>query len=210
MRIVELARRSFIYLALAALTVLAVVEARAGAGLRPPREPGLSAPAFALPDVEGRSLSLGSLRGRPVLLNFWATWCPPCLAELPALEALAQAHPDCLQVVGIAESSGGADQIAAFARERRLTLSAAPRRWARRCKLFGRDPSSLGADRFRRRHRRDLRGRGDEVGPGEGGARDRSGHPALLMLRRAAGAGMGIYDVVVYLCATALRRVARL
>jgi peroxiredoxin len=121
MRIVELARRSFIPLALAALAVLAVVQARAGAGLRPPREPGFSAPAFALPDLEGRSVSLGSLRGRPLLLNFFATWCPPCLAELPALEALAQAHPDCLQVVGIAESSGGASEIAAFARERRLT-----------------------------------------------------------------------------------------
>jgi thiol-disulfide isomerase/thioredoxin len=121
MRIVELARRSFIPVALAALAVLAFVQARASAGLQPPREPGLSAPAFALPDLEGRSLSLDSLRGRPVLLNFFATWCPPCLAELPALEALAQAHPDCLQVVGIAESSGGAAEIAAFARDRRLT-----------------------------------------------------------------------------------------
>jgi cytochrome c biogenesis protein CcmG/thiol:disulfide interchange protein DsbE len=121
MRIVELARRSFVPVALTALVVLAIVQARAGAGLRPPREPGFSAPAFALPDLEGRSVSLGSLRGRPLLLNFWATWCPPCLAELPALEALAQAQPDCLQVVGIAESSGGADAIAAFAREHRLT-----------------------------------------------------------------------------------------
>ncbi len=121
MRIVELARRSLIPVALAALAVVAVVQARAGAGLRPPREPGFSAPAFALPDLEGRSLSLGSLRGRPVLLNFFATWCPPCLAELPELEALAQAQPDCLQVVGIAESSGGADAIAAFARDRGLT-----------------------------------------------------------------------------------------
>jgi len=121
MRIAELARRSFIPLALAALGVLAVVQVRAGAGLQPPPESGFSAPAFALSDLEGRSVSLGSLRGRPVLLNFFATWCPPCLAELPALEALAQAHPDCLQVVGIAESSGGADEIAAFARERGLT-----------------------------------------------------------------------------------------
>jgi peroxiredoxin len=121
MRIVELARRSFIPVALGALAVLAIVQARAGAGLRPSRETGSSAPAFALPDLKGRSLSLDSLRGRPVLLNFFATWCPPCRAEMPALEALAQAHPDCLQVVGIAESSGGADEVAAFARERSLT-----------------------------------------------------------------------------------------
>ncbi len=121
MRIVDLARRSFIPVALGALAVLAVVQARAGAGLRPPREPGASAPAFTLPDLHGQKLALTSLRGRPVLVNFFATWCPPCRAELPELEALAQAHPDCLEVVGIAENSGSADEIAVFARDRRLT-----------------------------------------------------------------------------------------
>ena len=120
MRIVDLARRSFIPVSLAALAVLAVVQARAGADLRPPRE-AVAAPAFTLLDLQGRPVSLASLRGRPVLVNFFASWCPPCRAELPALQALALSHPDCLQVVGVAESSGDAPAVAAFARERGVT-----------------------------------------------------------------------------------------
>jgi cytochrome c biogenesis protein CcmG/thiol:disulfide interchange protein DsbE len=121
MTVLPLARRLFIPVSLAALAVLAVVQARAGADLRPPRAAGLSAPAFTLPDLRGKPVSLASLRGRPVLVNFFATWCPPCRAELPALQALSLAHPDCLQVVGVAESSGDAATIAAFAGKRGVT-----------------------------------------------------------------------------------------
>ena len=47
------------------------------------------APDFELPDVQGRKITLGSQRGHPVVLNFWATWCPPCIEEMPSLETLA-------------------------------------------------------------------------------------------------------------------------
>jgi len=43
------------------------------------------APAFDLPDMDGEAHSLASYRGRPVIVNFWATWCPPCRAELPSM-----------------------------------------------------------------------------------------------------------------------------
>ncbi|MCP5300503.1 MAG: TlpA family protein disulfide reductase [Chromatiaceae bacterium] len=49
-----------------------------------------AAPALRLDDLDGRSWSTGDLRGRVVLLNFWATWCPPCIEELPALRRLQQ------------------------------------------------------------------------------------------------------------------------
>lgn len=50
-------------------------------------QPGQPAPPLALPDTAGRVHALADYRGRRVLLNFWATWCVPCLKELPALDA---------------------------------------------------------------------------------------------------------------------------
>lgn len=55
---------------------------------------GGSAPAFSLQDTNGRTASLAGVRGQPVILNFWATWCPPCKAEMPAISAVSKAHPN--------------------------------------------------------------------------------------------------------------------
>jgi len=49
------------------------------------------APGFTLPDLEGQMHGLDDLRGRVVVLNFWATWCPPCVDEMPSLQKLHEA-----------------------------------------------------------------------------------------------------------------------
>ena len=49
-----------------------------------------AAPDFQLPDASGRTVSLSQQKGHPVFLNFWATWCPPCVDEVPAIEDLAR------------------------------------------------------------------------------------------------------------------------
>jgi thiol-disulfide isomerase/thioredoxin len=58
---------------------------------------------FARP--EGGELVLAELRGKPLLINFWATWCPPCVKELPELDRFARNHAQQLQVIGLAIDS---------------------------------------------------------------------------------------------------------
>jgi thiol-disulfide isomerase/thioredoxin len=53
-------------------------------------ETPVPAPDFTLPDMDGQSHSLGDYRGKVVMLNFWATWCPPCRHEMPSMESIYQ------------------------------------------------------------------------------------------------------------------------
>jgi len=63
---------------------------------------GNPAPDWTEPSIPGPTLSLASLRGKPVYLNFFATWCPPCVEEAPSIDALARAYaPRGAAVVGV-------------------------------------------------------------------------------------------------------------
>ncbi len=94
----------WVVLGLLALFVLLVLQ---GCGLSArdidsnPREgngafrgEGDPAPDFALLDLEGNSITLSQFRGNVVFINFWATWCPPCRAEMPEIEALYREYQD--------------------------------------------------------------------------------------------------------------------
>ncbi len=85
----DLARRHALATALALAAALpGRARAAAHAWRDWPRE--RATPPLQLPLLDGTPWSLAAQRGRPVLLNFWATWCEPCRAELPSLQALAQ------------------------------------------------------------------------------------------------------------------------
>ena len=68
------------------------------------------AETFVRPD--GQSLSMSSYKGRPLLVNFWATWCPPCVEEMPLIDAFFQENKPNVQVLGLAVDR--ADAVASF------------------------------------------------------------------------------------------------
>ena len=61
----------------------------------------IAAPVFVLPTLEGSEITLSDLRGRFVVLNFWATHCPPCVAEMKYFEAAAKEYPDELTILAV-------------------------------------------------------------------------------------------------------------
>lgn len=72
--------------ALTALLVLATAPV-------PAAKIGLPAPPFKLTTFDGKEISLADLRGQVIVLNYWATWCGPCKAEMPAIDTYVRAHP---------------------------------------------------------------------------------------------------------------------
>ena len=112
--------------ALVAVAALIVVVATAGGYLANRywfmAEPGAMAQpeiaaarniAFTLPDLEGNPRSLEEWRGRPLLVNFWATWCAPCRREIPLLKDVQATHGGALQVIGVAVDT--VEEVKAYA-----------------------------------------------------------------------------------------------
>lgn len=75
---------------------------------------GAGAAPFTLVDVHGVTHSLAAYRGRWVVLNVWASWCAPCVREMPELQAFAQAHPDVV-LLGLSADGTDAARVAQFA-----------------------------------------------------------------------------------------------
>jgi thiol-disulfide isomerase/thioredoxin len=79
-----------------------------------------AAPVFTATDLEGRRVSSASLKGKVVLINFWATWCPPCRAEIPDLIALQEKYRDRLQIIGISEDEAPPEVVGRFVADHRI------------------------------------------------------------------------------------------
>jgi thiol-disulfide isomerase/thioredoxin len=77
-------------------------------------------PSIAIHDINGRSLSSADWRGKVTIVNFWATWCPPCRAEIPDLIALQNKYGDRLQIIGISQDEGSVEVVRRFVAEQRM------------------------------------------------------------------------------------------
>ena len=75
---------------------------------------GTPAPAAPFEDAEGQPASLAEFRGRPLLVNLWATWCAPCVVEMPSLDRLAAREEGRVQVVAVSQDLDGRDEVDRF------------------------------------------------------------------------------------------------
>lgn len=74
------------------------------------------APDFTVRTLEGDAITLSELRGAPVVINFWATWCGPCRQEVPAFSAFAKAHPE-IPVLGLSVDDGPISRVKRIVKE---------------------------------------------------------------------------------------------
>lgn len=108
-----------------------------------------AAPALQLTGLDGQPVALSDYRGQVVLVNNWATWCPPCKAEMPTLQAYYEAHRQQGFVVIAIEAGEPVDQVQAFARDYGLTFPVWPDPGVQALRLFRNEtlPNSYVIDR---------------------------------------------------------------
>jgi peroxiredoxin len=121
----RLLKRICWYLVLAALVAASKKETNPSAqpGLKESPQEGYLAPGFSLENLRGESVSLADFRGKVILLNFWATWCPPCRREIPSLERLYELRKDTgFEIVAVSVDRTSLSRVSSFVADQRMSF----------------------------------------------------------------------------------------
>jgi peroxiredoxin len=99
-------------------------SARQASGQAYGLEPKDAAPPFTLSDTNGKSVQLSDFKGKKVILNFWATWCPPCQKEMPDMQAFYEKYGNDVQLlaVNLTSSEGSKKAVSKFLKEKQFTF----------------------------------------------------------------------------------------
>ncbi|EOV9529089.1 TlpA family protein disulfide reductase [Bacillus cytotoxicus] len=89
-------------------------------------EVGKAAPHFELAKLDGTKVKLSDLKGKKVIVNFWATWCGPCQQEMPDMEAFYKKHKEDVEILAVnytvSERANGTEKVRQFAEEKGVTF----------------------------------------------------------------------------------------
>ncbi|MBQ6446207.1 redoxin domain-containing protein [Cytobacillus oceanisediminis] len=107
---------AFVLLAIFFLTHTKVVQAATGLNI------GDTAPNFTLKDLSGKKVQLSDFKGKSVMINFWATWCPPCKKEMLDIETFSKEYKDQWVVLAVNVDGGNEEGVRQFIQERKLTF----------------------------------------------------------------------------------------
>lgn len=114
-----------VLLAVIALAVLFLLEQNSSYLNYSPLKPGHTAPNFTFPGLNGKMVSLADYRGHVVLVNIWATWCPPCVDEMPSMEKLYQElKGENFEILAVSIDALGTKAVAPFMKKYNLSFPA--------------------------------------------------------------------------------------
>lgn len=114
-----------VFLAISGLLILFSLEQNNSYLKFSPLKTGLPAPDFTFPGLDGKMVSLSDYRGNVVLVNIWATWCPPCVDEMPSMERLYQElKGENFEILAVSIDSLGTKAVAPFMKKYNLSFPA--------------------------------------------------------------------------------------
>ena len=115
----------FVFIACVFLIVFLRKERDSTLKTAEPIQPGLEMPNFTFPDINGKEVSLSDHRGKVVLVNVWATWCPPCRQEMPSMQSLYEKFKgEKFEILAVSIDSEGREAVTPFMQKMNLTFPA--------------------------------------------------------------------------------------